>query len=374
MILYFSLLLLAMVVPRGLARSLRFVEVESDIRILDTLYDELYKGGYSRHLGSVGEGEPMGYWRNNYTGGHFIIPVTLMEDDAEEGPNNLTPSQADDIFDKLEAMATKLGNIIKFVRYDGVDPKPPYYVRIGNFGGGCWSYVGRIPLEFQPQQLNIGNGCLFTDTVEHEMMHALGFFHEHARPDRDDHVTIHWDNIDPEKYINFNKATEIDSRGSPYDYESIMHYTSSAFAINNQLPTISIKDTELNVVLGSASTMTDLDQQQLRLLYRCENSVRNVVDNCIESCPCRLNEGNCSSSNQCEGSLNCVNNLCVEHTGAPTTPTPQPTTQPTTQPTLRPTTQPTETSNNTSNNSDMVIIGIGVIVGIFVLVLVINII
>ena len=31
----------------------------------------------------------------------------------------------------------------------------------------------------------------------HEFLHALGFHHEHMRADRDDDVTIHWDNIEP---------------------------------------------------------------------------------------------------------------------------------------------------------------------------------
>jgi hypothetical protein len=349
--------------------SLRYKEIESDIRISEELYNELYKGSTDgRKLGSVGSGEIMGYWRNNYTNGQFIIPVTLLEDDEEEGTNSLTTQSANEIFEILQEMAEKLGNIIKFVRYDGVEPKPDYYVRIGNFGGGCWSYVGRIPLEYQPQQLNIGYGCLFVDTVEHEMMHALGFFHEQARPDRDEHVTIHWDNIDPEKYINFNKATEINSRGSPYDYESIMHYTSTAFAIDPQSPTISVKDPNLNVVLGSATTMTDIDQHQLRMLYRCETSVRNVVDNCIDTCPCRLNEGNCTSDSQCAETLRCIDSICVDSNTTATAP--PPTSQPITSP---PTKSPTTTApSSTKETNTELMIGLGVTVALFGVVLIGN--
>jgi len=45
--------------------------------------------------------------------------------------------------------------------------------------------------------VSIGPRCVVTGAVMHEVLHALGFWHEQNRPDRDNFVTIHFDNIMP---------------------------------------------------------------------------------------------------------------------------------------------------------------------------------
>lgn len=73
------------------------------------------------------------------------------------------------------------------------------YVHFFYGGNGCNSNVGRTGGK---QNINLAPGsggeldCATTvDVVQHEVMHALGFYHEFTRPDRDDYVNIIFDNV-----------------------------------------------------------------------------------------------------------------------------------------------------------------------------------
>ena len=59
----------------------------------------------------------------------------------------------------------------------------------------CCSYVGRRG--GGPQAISIGKNCDKFGIVVHELGHVIGFWHEHTRPDRDRHVSIVRENIQP---------------------------------------------------------------------------------------------------------------------------------------------------------------------------------
>ena len=68
------------------------------------------------------------------------------------------------------------------------------------------------------------------------MMHALGVLHEHTRPDQLNYVTVHYKNINPSAYGNFEAKTntEVVDLGTDYSYKSVMHYGKRVSAIAHE--------------------------------------------------------------------------------------------------------------------------------------------
>ncbi|XP_026202023.1 meprin A subunit beta-like isoform X2 [Anabas testudineus] len=151
------------------------------------------------------------------------------------------------------------------------------YISVFN-GSGCFSYVGNQRVG--KQQLSIGSYCDHLGIVEHEFLHALGFWHEQSRADRDDYVDIMWDQIKPDKKNNFKKHDDAVSTalGVPYDYGSVMHYGKMDFSIGSE-PTIVTKIPQFMDVIGQRMGFSASDLTKLNRLYNCTSS-STFVDSC----------------------------------------------------------------------------------------------
>ncbi|XP_072145110.1 astacin-like metalloprotease toxin 4 [Dermacentor andersoni] len=101
----------------------------------------------------------------------------------------------------------------------------------------CYSYLGRNGGE---QELSLGRGCLYRGTVTHELLHAVGFFYEHSRSDRDDYIDIF------ENHLLLTEFLSSFERGDPshirfltkFDYQSVMLYGSDSFSRGPGLPSM----------------------------------------------------------------------------------------------------------------------------------------
>ncbi|KAE9417170.1 hypothetical protein Angca_010266, partial [Angiostrongylus cantonensis] len=134
-------------------------------------------------------------------------------------------------------------------------------------GYGCYSQVGRTGGK---QEISLGRGCLYHEIIVHELMHSLGFWHEHSRDDRDEHIRIRWENILPGMKSQFDKVSSIlqDTQGEKYDYRSIMHYDSTAFSRNGRHTIETVEDGFTNVI-GSSTDLSELDIVKINKLYQC---------------------------------------------------------------------------------------------------------
>uniref|UniRef100_A0A1I8BWQ3 Metalloendopeptidase n=1 Tax=Meloidogyne hapla TaxID=6305 RepID=A0A1I8BWQ3_MELHA len=72
-------------------------------------------------------------------------------------------------------------------------------------GNGCSSYVGK---QEGDQYVSIGEDCDQFGIITHEVAHALGFFHEQSRWDRDQFVSVSLDNIRQGYEDQFDKVKD----------------------------------------------------------------------------------------------------------------------------------------------------------------------
>ena len=147
--------------------------------------------------------------------------------------------------------------------------------------GGCYSTsVGRS-IDSRITTINLQDPtCVTHGVILHEIYHAIGFWHEQSRPDRDQFVTINTTNIVFYEFLgrNFMKRNShvMDNQGSTYDYGSIMHYGRFAFSIYIR-PTIIVNNIDEyrkqgRPILGQRLSLSASDIQQVNRLYNCPGS------------------------------------------------------------------------------------------------------
>ncbi|XP_060533365.1 hatching enzyme 1.2-like [Cylas formicarius] len=158
-------------------------------------------------------------------------------------------------------------------------PSDDDYVSIVNTPTGCWSSVGRIGGK---QEINLQSPSCTSriGTPLHELMHAAGFLHEQNRFERDEYVSIAWQNIKRGHENNFDKADKEKTNGFgvPYDFRSVMHYSRKAFSVNGQ-PTIIPKDPSKAEKMGQREGFSRGDLAKINQMYKCPEKTDQVTGN-----------------------------------------------------------------------------------------------
>ncbi|XP_049337244.1 meprin A subunit beta isoform X2 [Astyanax mexicanus] len=205
--------------------------------------------------------------KNSILGEKYRWPTTVpyyLEDDLEINAKGVT----------LKAFEQyRLKTCIDFKPWSG----EANYISVYK-GSGCSSSVGNRRVG--KQRLSIGNNCDRLATVEHEFLHALGFWHEQSRGDRDDYVNIIWDQIQSGKEHNFNSYDDSVSSalGVPYDYGSVMHYSKNSFNKGSE-PTIVTRIPEFMDMIGQRMEFSSSDVFKLNRLYNC-TTFSTFLDSC----------------------------------------------------------------------------------------------
>lgn len=144
-----------------------------------------------------------------------IIPFKISYPDRE----NLIMSAIDHISSRTRIRFVQHTNETDYIEFIPSQTFN-YSEQIGREGGQ--NYIGVL-------------GDAVRGNVIHEIMHALGFFHEQSHPNRDNFIRISYQNMNSEYHSQFNIAP---GQGfGPLDIQSIMMYGSFAFS-NNGLLTI----------------------------------------------------------------------------------------------------------------------------------------
>ncbi|KAK1796292.1 hypothetical protein P4O66_008885 [Electrophorus voltai] len=167
----------------------------------------------------------------------------------------------------------RLKSCVDFKPYEGERT----YIKFEKLDG-CFSSVGEQP---GGQVLSLGLGCDHKAVVEHELLHALGFYHMQSRQDRDDYVKIWLDQVIDGLQHNFNKYDDsfVTDLNTPYDYESVMHYRPFSFNKDPNIPTITTNIPEFFNIIGQYLDFSEQDIVRLNRMYNCTSSL-TLLDQC----------------------------------------------------------------------------------------------
>ncbi|XP_055342437.1 zinc metalloproteinase nas-14-like [Paramacrobiotus metropolitanus] len=225
----------------------------------DIIWDDEDSSGYRHFVSAMGYLSPDGYWPNNGQD----IPYELRG--FNDGERKIIEKE-------ISSIEWRTTNCVTFKKRT-TEQQFISIARINGFTAVCQSGIGRI--DGRETRVRLHPDCLTPGIIQHEIMHALGFLHEHSRPDRDEHIRVIPSNMKPlVPAMDYQIMTRMATFGLPYDEESLMHYGLEV-AADRYKPAFVSKAGTPSRWMGQRFGLSTLDVAKLKAAYNC--SRKNVV-------------------------------------------------------------------------------------------------
>jgi len=130
-----------------------------------------------------------------------------------------------------------------------------------------------------PQLIFLRPSCFFVPGVVWvEIGHAIGLWHEHQRPDRDQYVKVNTENIQADEVGNFLLLPDriVNTYSHQYDYGSIMHFEHWSYSAN-ELPTVEPVDPLYLKTIGQRVEPSFWDVRKINQAYCPDSCVGQTV-------------------------------------------------------------------------------------------------
>jgi len=154
----------------------------------------------------------------------------------------------------MEHITSKTG--FKFVRRTNQND----YVRFQWHASSANSQLGK---RGRKQIINLADWARVGNTI-HEILHAMGVYHEAGRPDRDNYIRIHWTNLADgwaSQYAKPVGALPV----ATYDYCSIMHYSPTGGAKPGLQAFTVLRQASCNI--GQRQGLSAKDIETIKTMY-----------------------------------------------------------------------------------------------------------
>ncbi len=153
------------------------------------------------------------------------------------------------------------------------------YVTISSSGSNSNSGIATLGMYGDKSFIRLGTRATAA-VIIHEIGHTLGYIHEHNSNDRDDYITVHFENIQDSAMSQFYKSNSTTLVNNEFDINSTMMYSSYTFSKNGQ-PTITDKNG--NVLPTRQAILSSLDIKGTNSIYPPVDSVEDIGDN-VDAC------------------------------------------------------------------------------------------